>query len=518
MASVQREGRESLCIESPAPPCGVVILGASGDLAHRKLIPSLFRLGLRGLLPDGFFILGVARTAWDDAAFRAKIRDSLTPLFPGRESAAALDAFLESCFYLSGNYVSREFLEALARRLQELHRRRASRGNTIFYLSIPPFLYRDVIEQLARHGLAARASGGEGWRRVVVEKPFGRDYASAVELDEALHRYLREDQIYRIDHYLGKETVQNILMLRFANTVFEPLWNHRYIHHVQITVAESVGVGHRAGYYESAGCLRDMFQNHMLQLLSLVAMEPPTSFDADRVRDEKAKLLRSVRPFSREDVVRHVVRGQYAGGVTAGKTVPGYREEPGVAADSATETFVALRLLVDNWRWTGVPFYLRSGKRLRRRVSEIAISFQPVPHSIFRPLRPEDLTPNVLVLNVQPEEGVALTIHAKKPGPKLCMGRLTLDFRYRDVFGGEPPEAYERLLLDCMQGDQTLFAREDNIRLAWELLEPILETWESARPEDPRVGLHPYPAGSWGPAAAERLPEIDGVRWLLAGE
>ncbi len=505
---------QSLCIEEAPPPCGIVIFGASGDLTHRKLIPSLFSLFRRELLPPGFFVLGAARSPLTPDVFRDRVAAELTEFFP-EAPGAQVETFARRLDYLSGEYVDPGFARALAARLEVLDRRHGTRGNAIFYLSVPPFLYADVVANIARGGLVRPGAIAEdGWRRVVVEKPFGRDLSSAMALDEALGRYLTEEQVYRIDHYLGKETVQNILMLRFANAVFEPIWNRRYIDHVEITAAESVGVGYRAGYYESAGCLRDMFQNHMLQLLALVAMEPPTSFDADRIRDEKGKLLRAVRPFDPGAVNRWAVRGQYSAGEIEGAPVRSYRDEKGVAPGSTTETYAALRLAIDNWRWQGVPFYLRSGKRLKRRVTEIAITFRSVPHSIFRPLRPEDLPPNLLVLNVQPEEGISLQIQAKRPGPKLCMGRLTMEFRYREVFGTAPPEAYERLLLDCMLGDQTLFSRHDNIRLAWSLLAPILEEWQD--PDKASRGPSPlrlYPAGSWGPDAADALPGTDGAHW-----
>jgi glucose-6-phosphate 1-dehydrogenase len=341
---------------------------------------------------------------------------------------------------------------------------------------------------------------------VVIEKPFGRDLESARKLDNELRKILRERQIYRIDHYLGKETVQNILMLRFANVIFEPVWNRNYIDSVQITAAETVGVEHRAGYFEQAGLLRDMFQNHMLEMLSLVAMEAPSSFDAKAVRDEKTKLLRSIRPFPKGKLGESLVRGQYSEGSDAsGATLPAYRAEPGVKPDSKIETFVAAKLFIDNWRWQGVPFFLRSGKRLPKKRSEIAITFKRLPHSIFSPLKPEDLNPNQLVLNVQPEEGLSLTIQAKQPGPKLCMGSLTMDFKYASILeeGETMPEAYERLLLDCMLGDQTLFIRSDAIETAWSLLTPVLRAWES---DEPGCGkLFSYPAGSWGPEEAEKL-------------
>jgi glucose-6-phosphate 1-dehydrogenase len=503
---------ETLCIETRPGPGAIVIFGASGDLTMRKLLPSLFQLAQAGLLPDNFFILGFARSPLGGTeGFRQQARAAIQAA--EKADAQVVDAFCQRCYYLPGDYSDPALYRQLNRELQRLETVHGTGGNAIFYLSIPPTLYSPVVEQLAAAGLLQEASTGESyWRRVIVEKPFGHDLASAQALDAELSQHLKESQLYRIDHYLGKETVQNVLMLRFANAIFEPLWSRHYVDHVQITAAESIGIGHRAGYYEHTGLLRDMFQNHMLQLLALVAMEPPASFAADHVRDEKVKLLSCVRPFTSQDVSEHVVRGQYAGGNSDGSEVPAYRKEEGVNPKSLTETFVAARFFIDNWRWQGVPFYLRSGKRLARKRTEIAITFKSVPHSIFEPLTPEHLTPNTLVLNVQPDEGIGLTIQAKRPGPKLCMAGLTMSFNYREVFGGDPPEAYGRLLLDTMLGDQTLFIRNDNVELGWRLLMPIINAWESGKLQ---IGadLHPYPAGSWGPPQANELIAADGRKW-----
>ncbi|MBN1676763.1 MAG: glucose-6-phosphate dehydrogenase [Kiritimatiellae bacterium] len=504
-----------LCVDTLPGRCGVVIFGASGDLTHRKLMPALFSLARRGLLPERFFVVGCARTRMSDTAFRDKVRQALPATTPADRRLA--DRFLNACYYLPGNYDEPRTYRALSKRLTALHGRHKTGLNHFFYLAIPPALYGDVVAQLNRAGLVDQKSAGRPWRRVIVEKPIGRDLSSAMDLDRVLHQHLRENQIYRIDHYLGKETVQNILMFRFANLIFEPLWNQQYVDHVQITVAEAIGIEHRAGYFEQTGLLRDMFQNHMFQMLALVAMEPPASFDADRLRDEKTKLLRSIRPFPTDALDRHLVRGQYRQGRVDGQPVRGYRAEDGVHPQSRTETFVAAKILIDNWRWQGVPFYLRSGKRLPRRVSEIAIAFRRVPHSIFHPLAPQHLMPDTLVLNVQPEEGISLTIQAKCPGGKVCMMPLSMDFRYNQVFGGNPPEAYERLLLDCMLGDQTLFIRNDNVEVSWALLTPVLEAWEMAGRQPARGKLQGYRAGSWGPAAAHRLLARDGRKWRTPG-
>ena len=501
--------REEFCIEQKADPCGIIIFGASGDLTHRKLIPALCNISKRGLLPQGFYVLGCARSPLTDDAFRDRVRSSINA---GCQDVLSdtLSDFLGRCAYVQGNYDDPAFYDALSKRIKELDQKHGTAGNHIFYLATPPVLYEKVVGMLGKAGLAAECKEGHPCTRVVVEKPFGHDLESAQSLDHELHRVLQEHQIYRIDHYLGKETVQNFLMFRFANIIFEPIWNRRFIDHVQITAAESIGVGHRAGYYEGAGALKDMFQNHMLQMLALVAMEPPTSFGADSVRDEKVKLLKAIKPIPLDDLDRWMVRGQYGEGVIDGQKVRAYRQEEGVAPDSNVETYVAAKLLVGNWRWQGVPFYLRSGKRLNRKVSEIAIVFKNIPHSMFASMGPADLSPNVLVLNVQPEEGISLSIQAKKPGPKLCMSMLTMDFLYREAFGVELPDAYERLLLDCMVGDQTLFVRRDGMEVEWSLLTPVLKAWEEA---GDKVQPTLYSAGSWGPAEADGLLTRDGDQW-----
>jgi glucose-6-phosphate 1-dehydrogenase len=500
IASLEPEGAlGSFCIEEIPREAGFVIFGASGDLTSRKLVPALFSLYRKNRLPQGFFLIGCARKAFAEDSYRAWLAEALRPQDPPAE---VLAGFLGRCFYLGGDYRDPALYARLASLLAELDRRFLREANHVFYLATPPDLYQPVVERLAAADLARDRAGASV--RAVFEKPFGRDLASALELDRRLRAVLAEHQIYRIDHYLGKETVQNFLLFRFANAIFEPIWNRRYIDNVQITVAEALGVEHRAGYFERAGLLRDMFQNHMLQMLALVAMEPPPSFDADRVRDEKTKLLRSVRPFHPASVDRCFVRGQYEG----------YKQEPGVAPDSTVETFVAARLAIDNWRWEGVPFYLRAGKRLARKASEIVITFKNVPHSMFHPLTPADLLPNTLTFHVQPEEGICLRFQAKRPGPRLCMDSTEMKFFYRDLVEGALPDAYERLLLDCLLADPTLFIRHDAVEISWSLLMPVLERWADGGASDCASALHPYPAGSWGPAAADALPAAERRSWV----
>jgi glucose-6-phosphate 1-dehydrogenase len=492
------EVRGAFCIEEIPREAGLVIFGASGDLTSRKLVPALFSLHRKNRLPQGFFLVGCARSAFQENAWRSSLAAALRPQSPPDE---VLSGFLQRCFYQGGDYRDPALYTRLSSRLKELDRRLRGQANHVFYLATPPDLYQPVVEGLAAAGLARDRP--EATARAIFEKPFGRDLSSALELDRSLRAVLAEHQIYRIDHYLGKETVQNILLFRFANSIFEPIWNRRYIDNVQITVAEELGVEHRAGYFEQAGLLRDMFQNHMLQMLTLVAMEPPPSFDADRVRDEKAKLLRSLRPVQPAEVERCFVRGQYLG----------YRGEPGVAPDSTVETFAAARLYVDNWRWQGVPFYLRAGKRLARKNSVIVVTFKNVPHSMFQPLTPADLLPNTLLFHVQPEEGICLRFQAKRPGPRLCMDTTEMKFYYSDLLEEELPDAYERLLLDCLNADPTLFLRHDAVEISWSLLMPVLERWADGKASS-AAALHPYPAGCWGPEAAEALPAAEGRSWV----
>ena len=499
---------EIICAETAAGPNGIVVFGASGDLARRKLIPSLARIFGRELIDERFYILGAGRKELSDEQFRQSAREAM------REASFSLSQrllqeFLEKLYFISGDYADPAFYKKIEAKLTELDKKHGVYSAHVFYLAVPPFLYPTIIERLGSAGLSC-PEGIECVEkiRLIVEKPFGRDLATATDLNNRIHRYFRESQVYRIDHYLGKETVQNILMFRFANAIFEPVWNRMYIDHVQITIAESVGVEHRAGYYDKAGALRDMFQNHMLQMLALVAMEPPTSFEADRIRDEKIKLLRSIRPFDLDRPDEIIVRGQYGPGSIRGRDVCGYRQELGIDGDSNTETYVAVKLFVDNWRWKGVPFYLRTGKRLASKDSEVAITFKQVPHSMFAAAGLEEMPPNVLVLQIQPEEGISLSFQAKRPGSKICMGTLNMSFSYGVIFGIEMPEAYERLLLDCMLADQTLFTRYDGVQIAWQLITPLLEKWQSDK-----SAPHRYHAGAETFPQADHLITCDNRNW-----
>jgi glucose-6-phosphate 1-dehydrogenase len=485
----------------------MVIFGATGDLTKRKLIPALFRLYQQNLLPAGFAIVGAGRSALSEDEFRNSVREAISEF--GEEGDLRpedWDPFASALFYCSVDVKAPESFDSLKSLLERLDRERGTGGNRLHYLSTPPSSYLQFVQMLGKYRLNQNENGG--WVRVIIEKPFGRDVESARQLNREIHKVFAEDQVYRIDHYLGKETVQNIIVLRFANHAFEPLWNRNYIDHVQITAAETVGVENRAGYYESAGALRDMIQNHMLQLVALVAMEPPVSMEANCVRDEKVKVLRAMRRMKKEDLAVNTVRGQYQRGILGGKEVPGYREEPGIAASSKTETFAAGRFFIDNWRWAGVPFYVRSGKRLPKRVTEIAIQFRRVPHLLF----PEDgsgrLDQNWLIVRIQPDEGISLKFSAKLPGQMVQIRPVSMDFQYGTSFGKRSPEAYERLLLDAMIGDATLYARGDMVELSWKLVMPVLDDWENSV-NDPEG----YPAGSWGPPSADVLIEKDGRHW-----
>jgi glucose-6-phosphate 1-dehydrogenase len=478
-----------------ADPCIFVVFGASGDLTRRKLLPALYNLAEDGLLPDSFAVLGVARPAIDEAQYRKDMREQVAKAEGEAIDAEAWARIEQRLYYISGDFGDRGLFEAIAKTLADIGTRHGIPANYLFYLAVPPQLFASVVRQLDAAGLT-REEGG--WRRVVVEKPFGSDRDSARRLNAELTAGLDESQIYRIDHYLGKETVQNILAFRFANGIFEPTWNRRYVDHVQMTVAEHEGIGSRGAYYDTAGALRDILQNHMFQVLALVAMEPPISFAAEAVRDEKLKVLRAIAPLGETDVRRYVVRAQYEG----------YRGEANVAAQSRTETFVALRLFIDNWRWADVPFYLRTGKRLARRRTEISIHFKPAPFMLFRETPVECTNPNILRLRIQPDEGISLSFDAKVPGPLERLQTVTMDFSYAAYFKAEPATGYETLLFDAMTGDQTLFHRMDIVDAGWAAVQPILDTW--ARDMST---LPVYEPGSWGPAEADVLLEHDGRQW-----
>ena len=491
--------RAGMRMQRTPEPCTVIIFGATGDLTHRKLVPALYNLQRERLLPPGFSVVGFARRDWSDDFFRGSLLADAREFSRSGIEDTLWASFAEGVRYIQSSFDDPRGYQVLAQRLAELDQQRGASGNRLFYLATPPESYATIIQQLGAAGLAR--SPGDGWTRIIIEKPFGRDLTSARTLNAEVHRVFDESQVYRIDHYLGKETVQNILVFRFANGIFEPLWDRRYVDHVQITVAETVGVEERGGYYEHAGALRDMVQNHLMQLLTLTAMEPPIGYRADAVRDEKVKVLRAIRPIAPEQAEQVTVRGQYGPGTAGGQAVPGYRQEQGVAPESTTETYVALQFFIDNWRWAGVPFLLRTGKRLPKRVSEIAIQFRSVPLMLFDSGPLSDIEPNVLAMQVQPDEGITLRFDSKVPGQANQIRPVTMDFRYNAAFGVESPEAYERLLLDAMLGDSTLFTRSDEVEASWSLITPIHQGWASAdAPAFPS-----YEAGTWGPKAADRL-------------
>lgn len=492
----------------PGPPCIFVIFGASGDLTKRKLIPALFNLRCVGLLPDRFAVIGVAITPGDDASFRERMTNDIRQFATHPVDPAAWDAFVSSCHYVAGDFNDATVFAALKDKITAVRKdHQIPGGNVVFNLAVTPTLFATVAGQLGEAGLLTETP--DGYRRVIIEKPFGRDLDTARQLNDALHRHLRESQIYRIDHYLGKETVQNIMVFRFANMIFEPNWNRRYVDSVQITVAESLGVENRGGYLDSYGVLRDMVQNHMLSVLSLIAMEPPGRISGDAVRNEKVKVLDAIRPMKPEEVIENAVRGQYGAGTIGGAAVPAYREEPSVNPQSNTETYAALRLFVENWRWADVPFYLRTGKRLAKHLTQVVIRFKRTPLMLFGEKVHNEAGPNAVILNIQPEESITILIRAKKPGPAVVVDSIPLGFDYAQFGDLSAATGYETLLHDCMIGDMTLFHREDSVDASWEIVNPVLDVWSALPPRD----FPDYEAGSWGPAAADKLLARDGREW-----
>jgi len=488
-------------------PCVMVIFGAAGDLTGRLLVPALYNLARAGLLSREFAVLGVARSQWSDDEFRKEVYQDIKNYCGDCIDDDLWQWFQQRFYYVAGNFDDDALYGRIKDTLNKLDQEHSTQQNFFYYMAVAPKFFGPIVEKLAANGFMEQSNGH--WRRVVIEKPFGHDLESAKALNQQILKVADEKQIYRIDHYLGKETVQNIMAFRFANGIFEPVWNRRYIDHVQISVAETVGVETRGSYFDGAGTLRDMVPNHIMQLISLTAMEPPISFDANAVRDEQAKILHAIQPMSDEDVLTRTVRGQYGEGTADGKRVPAYRAEQDVPADSRTETFVAMKLSIDNWRWADVPFYLRTGKRMPVRNTHIVIQFRRAPFVLFRDTPVEHLMPNQLVLHIQPEEGISLQFAAKVPGPVMRLGTVDMNFEYQEYFGKQPSTGYERLLHDCMIGDQTLFQRADMVEAGWSVVNPVLDLWKALPPRN----FPNYASGTWGPKEADELLERDGRRW-----
>jgi len=499
--------------ENPiAAPCVMVIFGATGDLTKRKLIPALCNLAADNLLSKQFAIIGFAGNDYTTERFRKTLGDEIPKYSATKIDPATWAWFAERIYYVKGDFQDPEAYKRLSQQITEVDKQHNTGGNKFFYLAVAPRFFSPIVKQLGQIGLTKEENGH--WARVIVEKPFGHDLHSARQLNEELKQVLTENQIYRIDHYLGKETVQNVLVFRFSNNIIEPLWNRNYVDHVQITAAETVGVEHRGSFYETAGALRDMVPNHLFQLLTMTAMEPPISFDADEVRNKQAEVLHAIQPLSPEEVLTCMVRGQYGPGVVGGTPVVGYRSEPDVDPQSNTETFVAMKLQIDNWRWAGVPFYLRTGKRLKRRATEIVVHFRRTPFVLFRHTTVKNLETNRLVIHIQPNEGISLSFGAKVPGAVMKLGLVNMDFDYCTYFGAEHSTGYERLLRDCMAGDPTLFQRADMVEAGWSVIQPVIDVWHAL----PARGFPNYAAGSWGPVEAEELLEREGRAWRPIGD
>jgi glucose-6-phosphate 1-dehydrogenase len=496
--------QDPLRFERRVPECTIVIFGANGDLTKRKLMPALYRLAYDRRLSAGFAVIGISRSAMSDDQFREKMREAVKDFSEDTEIQDDLwQTFAQGLFYVAGDIANPKLYQDIAAKLKEVEEARQTGGNVLFYLSTQPSQYAPAALGIGGAGMGK----GNGWRRLIVEKPFGHDLASARKLSEDLHQVFKESDVYRIDHYLGKETVQNILAFRFGNGIFEPLWNLRYINHVQITAAESIGVEGRGAYYQEAGALADMIQNHLLQVMATIAMEPSASFTADSVRDERSKLLRSIRPMKTEEILQNTVAGQYGPANIGGKDVPGFRQEEGVRPDSQTDTYAAVTFFVDNWRWARVPFYVRTGKRLPKRTTEIAIQFNPAPLAIFDG-NGSDSSPDLLIVRIQPDEGISLKFLSKRPGTGMKLRPVSMDFNYGAAFGERSPSAYETLLLDAIIGDATLYTRQDMVEASWRVVEPIQKVWHSTKFEFPN-----YPAGTWGPAASDEMLARRGHVW-----
>lgn len=497
---------DPLRFERRAPPCAVVIFGATGDLTKRKLLPALYRLSYERRIPPTFAIIGNSRTPMSDEQFREKMREEVRHFLedtPFEEQQ--WDSFARYLHYVPGDLNDRGLYNKIAAKLAEVQQEHQTAGNVLFYLSTQPSYYESAVQGLGSAGL----QNGDGWRRIVIEKPFGHDLSSARKLNDAIHGIFDEKHVYRIDHYLGKETVQNILAFRFGNGIFEPLWNRRYISSVQITAAESIGVEGRGAYYQEAGALRDMIQNHLMQVMATIGMEPVPVFEADTVRDERAKFLRSIRIMKPSEVPLYAVPGQYGPGRVGTEDVPGFRQEPGVDPNSQTDTYAAVTLFAENWRWARVPFFLRTGKRLPKRVTDIAIQFNAAPHSPFEhPGNGEGTRPNLLIIRIQPDEGISLHFLSKRPGSGMQLRPVSMDFSYGSSFGARSPSAYETLLLDAMVGDATLYTRQDMVNASWAVVQPILDDWQNRKLDFPN-----YPAGTWGPKAADEMLARQGHEW-----